>query len=85
MGISESQYDPRSITIYPNPCTKSFQIQTDIPRILEVEIISDNGTIVYKQPLEENAPIDVSELVSGVYLVQFSTPRGTITQKLYKM
>jgi hypothetical protein len=86
LTISEIESNSTRITLFPNPCVNSFEfsLSSNLSAIDQIEIISDNGQIVYSQPYAEGKEINVTELLSGVYLVRIQLQEGSIIKKLYK-
>lgn len=60
------------IVVYPNPTMNSISFQTE--KSLEnekVSIVNLSGQIVAKKQISSSNSIDLSELQTGVYLIQF--------------
>jgi hypothetical protein len=58
--------------VYPNPTMSSISFQTE--KSLEnekVSIVNLSGQIVAKKQISSSNSIDLSELQTGVYLIQF--------------
>jgi hypothetical protein len=74
------------IEVYPNPCVNNFEIKmsSNAGEVLNIDIVSDIGKIVYSQPYLTDKVIDVSHLKSGVYLVKINFQGHQIIKKLYK-
>lgn len=71
----------KSVSIYPNPCTLFFQIESE-SSVNKVEIFSVAGRLLrtyYK------SHIPVSDLNNGVYLLKISTEQGVTIQKIVKL
>lgn len=72
------------ITLFPNPVNNILNINS-LLTITKVQIIDLNGRIVKK--IEGNNPINqinVSDLFSGVYLLNIETEEGFFTKKIVK-
>lgn len=86
VGIYEIESSLVKIEVYPNPCVNNFEIKmsSNAEEVLNIDIISDIGKIVYSQPYLINEAIDVSHLKNGVYLVRINFQGHTLIKKLYK-
>lgn len=77
-GIQDFSY---LISIYPNPATDKLFIR-GLDEAIAVKIIDSKGSIV-KNLAEFNAKyIDVSNLVKGVYFINFTNSKVSETQKI---
>jgi ELWxxDGT repeat protein len=71
-----------SISLYPNPTTNSFSIETKYP-INNISVFDIQGKTV-KLFKENLAFYDIEELTSGLYFVNIKTENGSITKKIIK-
>ncbi len=69
-----------SISFYPNPAQNAVNIKGTYQAL---KIININGGVVY-QSMEQKNRIDISQLISGNYIMLISTKNGTETHKLVK-
>ncbi len=76
VGIKESKKnDTKSLTIFPNPASKSIEIkliQHQRDEISKISILTSTGSTIFsmdKQSFGEQLLIDISSLVPGSYLV----------------
>lgn len=69
-----------TVSIQPNPASSKIRIVAD--DIRTVQILDFSGKTVLKDPVMQNGQIDVSELTTGMYLVQVETAKGLISKKL---
>lgn len=75
-----------ALKVYPNPVNNHLYIETD-NRIEEINIYTLTGVLVSKQLTDNNQhsmSIDVSELISGVYLVKVKTNDEEIVKSFIK-
>lgn len=80
-----SELSSFTFAMYPNPAQEILWIQSSSSESSAVKIFDAFG----KLTLEENfivgrAALDIAELASGVYYVNFTNGNGTSTQKLIK-
>jgi len=57
-----------NLIYYPNPVATNLCIETD-KKIVKIQIFDINGKVVYNQQFE-NKPINISHLISGIYIVK---------------
>lgn len=78
-GVGVSEITNNTITIYPNPVQHTLNIQAiDLNSIENYSIITLDGKTMQSDRLNQ-ASIDLSNLESGVYLLQLTSINGTIT------
>lgn len=58
------------LAIFPNPGADIIRIHSDYNEKLEVKIYSLNGQLIFSGNYQPDEAIDVSQLASGLYLVQ---------------
>ncbi|MDG2281221.1 MAG: T9SS type A sorting domain-containing protein, partial [Flavicella sp.] len=68
--------------IIPNPVEEKFGIETAI-QSFQIEIMDINGRLV-KRINNPSEVIDVSDLSSGVYLINLITEEGEYQRKIIK-
>jgi hypothetical protein len=89
LGFEETKFNLQ-FKIFPNPTTRSFQIQWSEHIISDVfvTLIDAMGKVVYKTSINQNygsPEIDISNLSNGVYFVQLSNKNQILGhQKLIK-
>jgi hypothetical protein len=59
-----------NFVLYPNPSSDVFKIKSDLIENLKVEIYSLQGQLVFQGNYQSDQDIDVTNLSSGLYLVQ---------------
>lgn len=86
LTLTEIENNAHQVEIFPNPCTDKFELKTafNVEQIVSIQIISDQGKLVYNQSYDQDEPMNVSELAAGVYLVKINLEEHTIIKKLYK-
>lgn len=81
LSIPENEFN---ISIYPNPANDQLFIKSDAP-INQVQIYSAQGKLVHSENESIGANgIDISELTSGMYIIQVETEQGISTKKFVK-
>jgi hypothetical protein len=87
-SITQPTSNQQPITIYPNPTTGIFTINTEGIKINQLKIYNIIGEII--QPtsslslLKGNASLDFSEQPNGIYFVQIETDKTTFNKKIIK-
>lgn len=66
VSVDEDEVD--KVLIYPNPASNSFYIDSEIEP-LAIKIFSTTGLLIL-QSEEANSPIDISDIPSGLYLIE---------------
>ena len=75
-----------AVIIYPNPAKNQFTLQSDVS-LEKLKIYDLRGRMVSNIDLSEMSiekTIDISSLVSGVYMVRITGDKGSIVKKLVK-
>lgn len=80
VGIEEMNAGINSITIFPNPVTTEFRINTDGLKIKHVDIYDVLGNKVYENNFTET--INVSNWSNGIYFVRVKSDEGIKSLKL---
>jgi hypothetical protein len=79
-GVNEVSQNKRGITIWPNPATDYFTVNTT--ENATVSVISFNNCTVLEKEIHGSTPIPISSLPKGVYLVKIKTNTGFSIEKL---
>ena len=82
LGVNEVNALEGGIQLYPNPVSETLHIKTshDIKHLV---LYSINGQKVLEHTEVQNS-LDVSNLPSGVYFLQFESTQGFISKKIIK-
>ncbi|MEC4049996.1 Omp28-related outer membrane protein [Flavobacterium sp. SUN046] len=79
--LGVNNFKKGTFTLYPNPTTGVFHINSE--EVVNVEVIDILGKVVATaKNVTKDSSIDVSSLVKGVYLVKMSNDKGVATDKL---
>jgi hypothetical protein len=81
-GVSEFTSDNRQITVYPNPNTGQFKIETGSSEKQNLQIFDINGKLVLNKNISGNTNIDVSNLTEGIYTINITGSKDVINKKL---
>jgi 1,4-alpha-glucan branching enzyme len=71
------------VSIYPNPVTNELFISNPDGKIIQLKIFNSQGISVHADPINENS-WDVTELKSGLYIVEIKTINGIVRSKIIK-
>lgn len=83
LGVADAGFNSKA-GIYPNPAQDYFEYKGIDGKIVSTNIYASNGSLV-KTVNSSDSKINVSNLKSGVYIVQTKTSNGnTFTNKLIK-
>ena len=83
--LANNQFMASSFSVYPNPAKNYVTISNTTDALLNAtEIVDLNGRVVKTQKIANvsEAEINVSDLAKGVYMMNISTDRGSLTKKL---
>ncbi|MBP8993071.1 MAG: T9SS type A sorting domain-containing protein [Bacteroidales bacterium] len=75
-----------TIIVYPNPFTDFIHI--DLPASAdncEIRVFDLMGKLIYsKKTHSNNTPLNLSQLVSGTYLIQIQTKQNIFSKRIVK-
>jgi PKD repeat protein len=72
-------------SISPNPVESLLHLDWDFKDKLEIELISIEGKVVYKNNYQDTKTIDVSRFPSGLYFLKFGNQKGQGQVKFIKL
>lgn len=73
-----------SLNIYPNPASDKLFIETSDLEITEINIYSATGSLVLNEKLSHNS-VDISRLMTGVYLAEIKSKETSVKRRFVKM
>ena len=77
---SVANYDNQKLNVYPNPCTESIRIQTNVND--DVVLYNLQGAVVMSTvATDEVTTMNVNELPSGIYFVKSGNKTAKIVKK----
>jgi len=84
VGVEES-FSKNKISVYPNPTTGKFKVQSSEFRIQKIEVLDVFGrTIQTINSEKEILEINISNLSSGIYILKISVEESFILHKIIK-
>lgn len=83
-SIGDAAKSEGEVSVYPVPASDVLYV-SGIDYEARVSIYSISGQLVGSYQVVDNAPINVSALASGVYVIQFSTRKGVVKKQFVKM
>lgn len=81
-GIHTVTSKNNQVTIYPNPATTNFTIETNTSQLQTVQIYDVNGNLVLTQIINGKTMIDASNLAAGVYNLSVISNEGVANKKI---
>ncbi len=63
-----------SLTLFPNPCIDFIKIKTGFSGNAEYRIVNSTGTCIKRGAFDPSRPIEVSQLITGIYQFQMLHP-----------
>jgi len=83
-GITEPNADIKNIIVYPNPMHGNI-IVSGLTEISQIKIFNVFGEeVLYRQTEKNNIKIDVSDLSTGIYLIQIQGKTNFISKTIIK-
>lgn len=83
--LGVTNLEPKHIKIYPNP-VKGAYLFIDAQQLTTVECYNLTGQRILKTTVSpQNTTVDISQLDSGVYLLQIQNKQGTTTRKIVRL
>jgi len=71
-GVQEAEGKTFAAEIYPNPASDMLNIDPSLPGIYLMEIFDGIGKQVLAQKFDDITAVDVSEWISGIYMIQLT-------------
>jgi hypothetical protein len=82
-GIEELKNNASNISVYPNPATNNFTIES--LQKATIEILNTQGQTIFQQQLQQGkSDIDISGLAKGVYIVRLKSNDKTAVTRIVK-
>ncbi len=85
-SIGESEWaEPPSVELYPNPCSNSFQVNTEcITGEWEVSVYDLGGRLIHTRSVSggSSVSVDASGMTPGTYLIKVDFSGGTLTGRI---
>ena len=86
-GIEQLAKNKEQVSVYPNPASTSLQVVlAGNTENTELKVVNMLGEVVM-EPItyhSQNFTVDVSQLASGVYIVELSNSSGKLVKRLIK-
>lgn len=70
--------------VYPNPVTTGFSLSSAEPDA-QAALYDLNGACLLRFKVETGAPVDISNLKKGIYLLRIKTQAGMVSRKVVKL
>ncbi|MCA0151854.1 T9SS type A sorting domain-containing protein [Winogradskyella vincentii] len=84
LSTDEFNLSAKTLKLYPNPTSAVLNINiSDDIQINEISVSDLNGRRIDMNTVTNNS-IDVSRLVSGLYIIQIQTDKGSFSRKFFK-
>ena len=87
-GMQEISNGMENITIYPNPASKEFRVESVVPITIgmrkdsQLEIFNSVGEKIYSAPFNELTTVDCKHFPKGLYFVRLCSDNQNAAQKL---
>jgi hypothetical protein len=80
-GISAS--DLQAVTVYPNPGTESFEIQSNQPST-SVTCYTNMGQLVFSGDVKSGEKVNCAQWPAGIYTIKIQTESGIVYRRFVK-
>lgn len=80
--LSNESFTDADVRLYPNPVKNRLSI--DLPATAELESVKLYNMLGQEMKSVQSTSVEVSDLSSGIYLVEIHTKQGQITKKIIK-
>ena len=67
-----------ALTLYPNPASSYLSIKTQNGLLVQLDVLTTAGTIVYSKTINGNEILDISSLKPGIYFIRCIENTGRI-------
>ncbi|SHF00774.1 Por secretion system C-terminal sorting domain-containing protein, partial [Psychroflexus salarius] len=74
--LNNQSFDAGQVRLYPNPV--AYQLQIELPASVEINSVQVFNTLGQKVLTTTQSQVDVSQLASGVYVVELETSAGKV-------
>jgi hypothetical protein len=81
-GIEQINFNNLQVTVFPNPTSDQFYIETNSSDKLSVDLYDVNGRQVFSASVSEKSIINVSNFKEGVYTLTIKSVNGVTNKKL---
>ncbi|TWO34041.1 T9SS type A sorting domain-containing protein [Seonamhaeicola sediminis] len=83
--LSSQKFEKQQFKVFPNPTQYSWTVKTQNANIKSIKVFDVLGkNVMSLKPNKNEASINASQLISGLYFAQISTDSGTSSIKLIK-
>lgn len=80
--LSIANFDKSEFAIFPNPASGKVNFKSPIGETFQVGIYNVLGRKLMDAEISGDTSLDISNLQSGIYMVQFGEGKGSFTKKL---
>ena len=70
-STATQEWEPLNLKVYPNPSSGLFQLEYSERPLAKVKVFDSAGHLVKRLNLDQDQLIDLSQLASGTYILQF--------------
>ena len=86
LGVEQAVVADNTFAVYPNPASNVINVSSSNSKVTAVSMADINGRIVKQISYDNvsNVEINISDLASGVYLMNIKSANGETTKKIMK-
>ncbi len=84
-NVSIDENGVQNLSIYPNPTSNQWTIDSEDNEILSIEIYSIQGALIFSETANsKKVRVDASNYVPGMYILKATTTNGIVSKRVFK-
>ena len=84
-NVSIDENGVQNLSIYPNPTSNQWTIDSEDNEILSIEIYSIQGALIFSETANsKKVKVDASNYVPGMYILKATTTNGIVSKRVFK-
>ena len=86
LGVETAVLADNTFAVYPNPASNFINVSSNDSKVTSVSMADLNGRIVKQVSYDNvsNVELNISDLASGLYLMNIKSDNGEVTKKIMK-
>ncbi|MDA9775971.1 T9SS type A sorting domain-containing protein, partial [Flavobacteriales bacterium] len=84
-NVSINENGVQNLSIYPNPTSNQWTIDSEDNEILSIEIYGIQGALIFSETANsKKVRVDASNYVPGMYILKATTTNGIVSKRVFK-
>lgn len=84
VNSNENVSELEGVSVFPNPTKNWVTVSLDDETLTQINIFDTVGRLVAKQSFARQTTIDLTDFVTGIYLIEIENKKGKSIQKIIK-